>query len=166
MQTFLVYPNYLQSMRCLDKYRLGNQVWREGLTLLRGGWPNHPASRMWKGHEYHLGLYLLDGLKVLEERGKVYPEVRHKIEIEMIKFSNTGAPHWLGDEAFHASHRSNLLRKVTEAIQKAKEAIKRDNPRRHHYMKVADYVKSWYSQFEWTEIDNLPYVWPTSTKAL
>ena len=119
---------------CLDKSRLGNQVWREGITLIRGGWPNHPASKMWRGHEYHLGLYLLAGLKVLRERsGKDYIEIEQKIRTEMKKFRNTGKPKWVGNERFHASHRSNLLRKD----------------------------KEWYSQFGWNEPDDLPYVWPT-----
>lgn len=138
MQTFLVYPDYLQSMRCLDKSRLGNQVWREGLTLLRGGWKNHPASKMWRGHEYHLGLYLLAGIKVLEERGKYYSEIHRKISAEMEKYLDTGAPSWLGNEQFHASHRSNLLRK---------------NP-------------IFYGQFGWKEPNDLPYVWPIPTKSL
>jgi hypothetical protein len=38
----------------------------------------------------------------------------------------------LGDEAFHASHRSNLLRKD----------------------------RDYYGAFGWTEPDDLPYVWP------
>ena len=42
-------------------------------------------------------------------------------------------PYWLGNSDFHASHRSNLLRKDPE-----------------HY-----------SQFGWTESDDLPYVWVT-----
>ena len=132
MQTFLPLPNYLESMRCLDRVRLGNQIWLEGVILLKGGWKHHPASKMWRGHEYHLGLYLLDGCKILEERGKAYPEVIKRIEAEMIKFPNTGSPSWLGDEKFHASHRSNLLRKNPE----------------------------WFSQFGWTEPADLPYVWP------
>lgn len=132
MQTFLPLPDYLESMRCLDKSRLGNQVWREGLTLIRGGWKNHPASKMWKGHEFHLGLYLLAGCDILKERGKDYPDVRSKIQIEMEKFENTGAPRWIGNNDFHASHRSALLRK---------------NP-------------TWYGQFRWTESPDLPYVWP------
>jgi hypothetical protein len=41
-------------------------------------------------------------------------------------------PSWLGDDAVHASHRSNLLRKDL----------------RH------------YSRFGWTEPDDLEYVWP------
>lgn len=133
MQTFLPLASYIQSMRCLDKSRLGNQVWREGLTLIRGGWPNHPASKMWRGHEYHLGLYLLDGCTVLYERsGKAYLEVIRKIVLEMAKFPNSGPPLWLGNSEFHASHRSNLLRK--------------------------DPV--WYGQFGWTEPNDLPYIWP------
>lgn len=41
-------------------------------------------------------------------------------------------PKWLGMERFHASHRSNLLRKMPE----------------------------WYKYFGWEEPDNLPYFWP------
>jgi len=134
IQTFLPLPDYLESMRCLDKSRLGNQVWREGITLIRGGWPNHPASKMWKGHEYHLGLYLLEGCKVLAERGKSYPEVVKRIEAEMAKHTNTGPPKWLGSDSFHASHRSALLRKNL----------------------------IWYKQFNWTEPTDLPYVWPSN----
>lgn len=43
-----------------------------------------------------------------------------------------GMPPWLGDEALHASHRSNLIRKDPE----------------------------WYGRFGWTEPPDLPYVWP------
>ena len=52
----------------------------------------------------------------------------------MKKYNDTGAPKWLGNKKFHASHRSNLLRKDRE----------------------------WYSQFGWTEPDDLPYIWPTN----
>jgi hypothetical protein len=45
---------------------------------------------------------------------------------------NPDPPSWFGDEAFHASHRSNLLRKDPE----------------------------WYGQFGWTDPDDLEYVWP------
>lgn len=141
MQTFLPLPDYLDSMRCLDKSRLGNQVWREGLTLIRGGWPNHPASKMWRGHEFHLGLYLLAGCDVLLQRsGKSYTSVREKILAEMQKFRDTGAPRWIGNDVFHASHRRALLFKNYE----------------------------WYSQFKWKEHPDVPdemgklnYYWPT-----
>lgn len=141
MQTFLPLPNYYESMRCLDKSRLGNQVWREGMTLIRGRWKNHPACKMWIGHEYHLGLYLLAGWQVLLERGKEYVELRKKIEIEMEKHSDTGAPKWFGNDKLHSSHRKALLYKNQE----------------------------WYSQFGWSESPDVPneqgklnYWWPTN----
>ena len=139
MQTFLPLPDYLESMRCLDKSRLGNQVWREGLTLIRGGWKHHPARKMWMGYEYQLGLYLIAGWKILLERGKEYVELRKKIEIEMEKHPDTGVPPWLGDDRLHASHRRALLFKNFE----------------------------WYKQFNWKELPDIPnkdgklnYYWP------
>lgn len=132
MQTFLAFPSYLQSVRCLDPTRLGNQIYREGLTLIRGGWPNHPASKMWRGHEHSLASYLLIGLQELTRRGLHYPHHYLTVEKYLQEFPDTGLPFWLGDPKVHASHRSNLLRK---------------NPR-------------FYGQFGWSEPDNLPYVWP------
>lgn len=139
MQTFLPLPDYYESMKSLDKSRLGNQVWREGMTLIRGGWPNHPANKMWKGHEYHLGLYLLAGIKVLSERGKFYHTIEQKILNEMSKFTNTGPPLWVGDDRLHSSHRKALLYKNFE----------------------------WYKQFGWKELPDVPnengrlnYYWP------
>ena len=140
MQTFLPLPDYLQSMRCLDKSRLGNQVWREGMTLIRGGWANHPASKMWRGYEYHLGLYLLAGITALKERGKYYENIYNNILHEMSKHIDTGSPPWFGNDKFHSSHHRALLYKN----------------------------KEWYSQFGWTEDPDVPnekgklnYYWPS-----
>ena len=124
--------NYLGSMRCLDKSRIGNQVWLEGMILLKGGWPHHPASKMWRGHEYDLGEYLLAGCQVLAERGKAYPNVIERIRNEMKRFPRTGPPLWLGNDKFHSSHRAALLYK---------------NPH-------------WYSQFGWNEVPKIEYIWP------
>lgn len=134
MQTFLPYPSFSESMACLDDSRLGNQVYREGMTLLRGGWPNHPASKMWRGYEDALVQYLVAGVEELFNRGKDY--TGRPWYIELMSYPDrqglANMPPWLGDPAFHASHRSNLLRK--------------------------DPV--WYGRFGWAEPDNLPYVWP------
>jgi len=75
MQTFLPLPDLGASVHCLDPSRLGNQVYREGMTLIRGGWPNHPASRMWKGYKTALACYLLSGLEELSQRGRYYGEI-------------------------------------------------------------------------------------------
>ena len=133
MQTFLPYPSFYHSMEALDPSRLGNQVYREGMTLIRGGWSNHPAAKMWRGYHVALAEYLLAGCDVLLDRDKDYTDRDWYTELSTIRYSGPYIePHWLGDPAFHASHRSNLLRK--------------------------DPV--WYGQHGWTEPDNLPYVWP------
>lgn len=131
MQVFLPYASFEQSVACLDPSRLGNQIYREGLTLIRGGWVNHPAAKIWAPHKRALAKYCLDGLAELFTRGRDYP---HWVEFFSQIYNNepdTGLPKCVGNEAFHASHRSNLLRK--------------------------DPV--WYSKFGWTEPDNLPYLW-------
>lgn len=132
MQTFLAYPSFRESMRVLDDSRLGNQVYREGITLLRGGWPNHPASKMWRGYEGALANYLMCGVLELYYRGKDYHNRPWCQELFSYAVGSISEPPWLGDPAFHASHRSNLLRK--------------------------DPV--WYGQYGWTEPDDLEYVWP------
>jgi hypothetical protein len=134
MQTFLPYPDFKRSFEVLDRRRLGNQVWREGVTLLGGGWVNHPASKMWRNHTQALADYCLTGLDRCEVvYNKKYPELREKIlRLAAGRPSATGMPPWFGDPAFHAAHRSNLLRKNPE----------------------------WYSQFGWTEGIDLEYIWP------
>lgn len=138
MQTFLPYPDFAESARCLDDKRLGNQFYREGLTLLRGKWLNHPASKMWRGHRYALALYLLACGLELQRRGRDYPnhleEVQDAIAHELLAGNVRMSPKWLGDPDFHAAHRSNLLRKDPE----------------------------WYEQFGWAEPADLPYIWPTN----
>lgn len=136
MQTFLPYPDFNESARVLDPKRLGNQFYREGLTLLRGKWQNHPASRMWRDYPIALCDYLLALYRELDERGYHYPhhrdEICHIMDVKSSQGFEIQMPPWVGDPAFHAAHRSNLLRKDPE----------------------------WYGMFGWTEPDNLPYIWP------
>lgn len=142
MQTFLPNRSFVESMRVLDPKRLGNQVYREGMTLIRGKWPNHPASKMWRGYEHALSLYLLIGVNELYDRGFNYAGRPWYQELVRINESFTDPvefPPWLGDEALHASHRGVLLYKNYK----------------------------WYSQFGWAEKPRPPlpngkqdYVWP------
>lgn len=130
MQTFLPYPDVEQSVRCLDYRRLGKQRVEafQILRTLRGhtsGWANHPAVKMWKGFESTLELYMNAAIREWVRRG-------YRNNMELSKESTLSLPPWFGDDGFHASHRSNLLRK---------------DP-------------AWYSQFSWAEPDDLPYVWP------
>jgi len=131
MQTFLPYPSFIESAKCLDYRRLGKQrvEARQILRALRNGgtWKNHPAVRMWAGYELALSLY---GDTMIQEwtlRGYV-----NNMELICPYVRRQDYPQWFGDWAFHSSHRSNLLRKD----------------------------RSYYGRFGWSESDTLPYVWP------
>jgi len=144
MQTFLPYSNFKKSAEVLDMKRLGKQR-VEALQIMqvllnvstKKGWRNHPAVKMWKGHESTLLAYAQIICDEWTSRG--YKDTcRDKIFQMFITHATpemciSDAPDWLGQEEFHASHRSNLLRKKPE-----------------HY-----------SQFNWKEMSNLEYVWPT-----
>jgi len=171
MQTFLAYPNYYESLKCLDSSRLGNQVYREGKTIVSGGWKNHPIAKMWKGYEYSLCEYCLEGLKVLRERNLFYPKWEKWFAEKQKSFINNGYPNWLGNEALHSSHRSNLLFKgrkdivylaLKKLIKISKKEINRDNIEMYELLCKENNINignNWYRQFGWKEPDNLPYVW-------
>jgi hypothetical protein len=138
MQTFLPYPDFQQSVKCLDYRRLGKQrvEARQILTALRGGskgWVNHPATKMWRGYEPMLEVYLVFCINEWVARGyknsMPYPDTDYAGRVA----TAFRIPWWLGNEPFHASHRSNLLRK---------------DP-------------AHYGQFGWSEPPTLEYVWPT-----
>ncbi len=144
MQTFLAYPSFIKSAQVLDNKRLGKQrvECKQILKALlgeyndTGAWVNHPATKMWRGYEYALCMYALHICNEWIKRGCADTLLPYFLEQAPMHFKTyAGAfPPWLGDEAVHASHRSNLLRK---------------DP-------------SHYSQFGWEEPDDLPYVWPVN----
>ena len=143
MQTFLPYPDSIESAKVLDRQRLGKQRVEslQILQTLRGisdGWKNHPAVLMWKGYEEALFLY---GYVICQEwisRGykdtcamKMANVMNMKIPL-IISYVGISFPYWFGSQDFHQSHKSNLLRKFPE-----------------HYRKF------------WPSLrDDLPYVWP------
>lgn len=128
MQTFLPFSNFDDSARTLDLKRLGKQIMESGqimraLTVPSYGWKNHPATKMWAGHEGSLLLYTAD---IADEwkhrRGKehgawtriVSEFGKHGTIKPFIDFISEGRhqpPAWLGDKDFHISHQSNLVRK-------------------------------------------------------
>lgn len=142
MQTFLPLSDFAASARCLDRQRLGKQRVEclQILRTLRGkiqstGWQNHPAVAMWRGYELSLIDYGVTICREWTHRG--YRDTcREKIESLDVLGWVSHPPPWLGDNEFHRSHRSNLLRK--------------------------DPVH--YGQFGWTEPSDLPYIWPSKEK--
>jgi hypothetical protein len=124
MQTFLPVPGFLDGARLLDSPRLGKQR-VETLQILRAielpdyGWANHPAVTMWRGRTPALVAYGLAMVSVWQERGfadstqaqiaEFAPKV---VGVPQAELAAAGVlPSWLGDDALHRSHRSNLLAK-------------------------------------------------------
>jgi hypothetical protein len=128
VQTFLPYPDFERSGRVLDRRRLGSQRVEamqlfNALTVPGHGWRHHPAAKMWRGHEEALARYALTMCALWSELGyadtvadTLLGHVAERLGIEaprsQVDLDRDGdLPPWLGDDAFHRSHRSNLLRK-------------------------------------------------------
>ena len=127
MQTFLPYADFERSARVLDTRRLGKQRVEciqvvRGLTRSDYGWRHHPAVLMWKGFEEALGRYAFTCCEVWTERGfadtcaaTVAADLRtagvSTVRTQQELAAAGALPPWLGDEEFHRSHRSSLLRK-------------------------------------------------------
>lgn len=130
MQTFLPYADFSKVAEVLDDKRLGNQAYNECRVLINGGWPNHPASKMWQGYDSALARYAIALLTELIRRtGQYYND---HIAYFNAFIDDDRMPPWLGDERVHSSHRAALLHK---------------DP-------------AWYSQFDWKEEPSLDYFWP------
>lgn len=114
MQTFLPYPDFKKSAACLDNKRLNRQIGEAYLIYeintgkTESGYRNHPATRMWRGFEDALAMYIN---ALLEEWKNVR---KHNYYLDLIEIKDPNSikmPQWLGDERLHSSHRANLLRK-------------------------------------------------------
>ncbi|MGW0284630.1 MSMEG_6728 family protein [Streptomyces sp. NPDC003236] len=153
MQTFLPDPDFHRSALLLDRRRLGKQR-VEALQVLRGltvpgyGWRRHPAVRMWTGYEEALVRYGLEICRVWRDRG--HQDGCAASLVAGLAAERPGAPvrdqqalaaacelpPWLGDEDFHRSHRSALVRKDPDAYRGTFPGVP----------------------------DDLPYVWPRSDR--
>lgn len=141
MQTFLPYPSFIETAECLDYRRLGKQrveakqiidiLFKKKFSKSKIYWEHHPAVLMWEGYEDALRQYFNIISDEWEHRG-----YKHNMGYYGVKMDAIIRPAWYGLDVFHASHRSNLLRK---------------NP-------------SHYGKFGWKEPNDLPYVWPVRKK--
>lgn len=121
MQTFIPYPDVIESLRVLDKRRLGKQrVEAKQLidTILdrpmpngkqRHGWRNHPAAVMWRNYLPALIYYYNSSLVVFEERGGKNDKLQPEDHIVIDELRQADLPWWWGNEQVHSSHRSRLL---------------------------------------------------------
>lgn len=148
MQTFLPDPSFCNSATYLDSKRLNKQkveasqildmlITYDKFNVAWQQWANHPAVLMWRGYTASLAHY---GLVICRECNNRNIADNAELEKKFTTVLNTlcpdtlcpDVPPWIGDERFHLSHQSNLIRK-----------------------------DSFYSIF-WSNVpNNLPYYWPT-----
>jgi len=163
MQTFLpLTSNAADIAKVLDNKRLNKQAlegWQILMTLLEldpdgnhrtpKGWYNHPAVKMWRGHEMALFMYINAMVQEWLDRGfkstigtKAWNTIQVAISKNLITDEIT-SPTWLENkqlfEQIAASHRLALLNKDYE----------------------------WYSQFGWpedtgTKPETYEYLWPVA----
>jgi len=128
-------PNCPGPVTKFNLYKTEYHCYNCEAPLKRTGWYNHPAVQMWKNYETCLMLYLREMCMKWTQLG--YKDTCWEKAQELgISTEPILRPDWLGNENFHLSHQSNLLRK--------------------NY--------SHYSQFFPGVPDNLPYVWPVQPK--
>lgn len=161
MQTFVPLTDSFEDIaKVLDNKRLNKQAlegWQILMTLLEldpqgehripKGWVNHPAVKMWRGHEYALYRYIEAMVTEWKRRGykstigdKAKATIMRAISLGLISEVSSN-PGWLSNlnqfKQIAASHRVALLSKDYE----------------------------WYSQFGWTEDkgsrpETYDYIWP------
>lgn len=139
MKTFLPYEDFAMSAEVLDDRRLARQrtdvVAILKKLLVPATEDDHPAVKMWRGSERVLCNYGLVICFEHQSRGNsgVTMEKINEYRSEFPLESDV-KPEWLGDEAFHDSHKSYLLRSLPS-----------------HYRKY------------WPQTaDELPLIWPRS----
>jgi len=161
MQTFVPLYGSASIAKVLDRSRLNKQA-LEGWQILMNlveldpqgnhrtpkGWSNHPAVKMWRGHEGALVKYILAMVLEWEKRGykstigeKALTTYIQACQMGKVKEGNDRNPLWMQDkdkfEQIASSHRMALLTKDYE----------------------------WYSQFGWDEDTGVKpieydYIWP------
>ena len=124
MQTFLPERTLRECARALDNKRLNKQI-LEAYQILNvlsgnsptGGWRNHPAVLMWKGHEYSLRTYAHTMITEARLRGIKVDKNESNINNLESRFSHVwgeSMPKWfsgIDHDRIMVTHRANLYRK-------------------------------------------------------
>lgn len=142
MQTFLPYPDFRESLESLDNKRLGKQRVEAYQIISAITGRTRKDGKPYKGWVNHpcsvMWRDYVNALKLYyNDCIDVWKErgFKNTMEYELID-GEFVLPNWLGNEKFHSSHRANLLRKD----------------------------KNFYSQFEWVENPEDPYLWMDEDK--
>tara|TARA_Y100000593_G_scaffold4007_1_gene7827 strand:- start:1784 stop:2248 length:465 start_codon:yes stop_codon:yes gene_type:complete len=133
MQTFLPEESFIESIQSLDWRRLGKQ--RVEAKQILNVLLDRTETKGWRNHP------ITKMWRGYEDALKVYFNIcvtewkrrgfKNTMELEDMPDTPIEYPHWFKDERVRSSHRANLLRKDYE----------------------------FYSENNWTEDINAPYVW-------
>ena len=125
MQTFLPSRNFVTVAKILDSKRLNKQI-LEGYQILNvlsgmsptGGWRNHPAVKMWRGHEMILHTYISIMIAEAKQRGIKTDKNEENICNLFNKVGEswgTTLPDWFSDDKkimrIVTTHKANLFDK-------------------------------------------------------
>ena len=125
MQTFLPSSDFVAVAQMLDSKRLNKQI-LEGYQILNvlsgqsptGGWRNHPAVRMWAGHEMSLLQYIKTMIHEAKLRGIRTDKNEANIDALFNKVGSSwgkGLPNWFNDQTklmrITTTHKANLFDK-------------------------------------------------------
>jgi len=142
MQTFLPYPDFRESLESLDNKRLGKQRVEAYQIISAITGRTRKDGKPYKGWVNHpcsvMWRDYVNALKLYyNDCIDVWKErgFKNTMEYELIE-GEFVLPNWLGNEKFHSSHRANLLRKD----------------------------ENFYSQFDWEENPEDPYIWMDEDK--
>jgi mRNA-degrading endonuclease YafQ of YafQ-DinJ toxin-antitoxin module len=138
METWLPYPNFIQSAKSLDTMDLWRQrhdamkvIETLTNTSLTMTYRNHPLVAMWRGAEYTLGAYGLIMCHEWQSRGHT-DEMTDKFTAFLHDAlrsgglpiqGHNGIPWWLGLNDFHCSQQAALVQKDKEHYGKQWPAL-------------------------------------------
>jgi hypothetical protein len=141
MKTFLPYKSFVNTALTLDNKRLNKQILEcyQILNVLsnddpHAGWRNHPAVKMWRGHEWGLYNYAMTMVDEANERGiKTENNVRNlkNLSERMYQYWGVDNPGWMDDKKVMArvttTHKANLYRKDPEFYFEFHTAVENPN---------------------------------------
>lgn len=141
MQTFLPYKEFSKSAQALDNKRLNKQI-LEGYQILnvlsnddpKAGWRNHPAVKMWRGHEFALLDYVFTMVFEANNRGiRTENNVMNIITLrDRAGYRwGRGLPSWFKDtntiNRINTTHKANLFIKDSGYYHDFESAVRNVN---------------------------------------
>lgn len=129
MQTFLPYADFAKVAKTLDSKRLNKQILEcyQVLNVLsnddpKAGWRNHPAVKMWRGHEHGLYKYAMAMVSEANLRSiKTDKNVENLRNVRSRAGNRWGnaMPSWYYNQdlmkRITTTHKANLFKKQPEA---------------------------------------------------